>query len=197
MKFLNTFRLAICVQVLAVAMAGSTVAQEEAVLLYQQNFNQGIAHSETDAPMFRHFYNFDTKASKRDNNGAKIAAVPFETPPLEDGFSGSFVFDTIAPDRSRFAARITDFKEQLDFEGLRLYVGLSAKRDNPETDAFGAPETSLGIHDSRLPGSKLEFVRFDINEWQVSAGVVNYDINISYWGQPASSDPEEVETTDI
>ena len=103
----------------------------------------------------------------------------------------------IAPDRSRFATRITDFKEQLDFEGLRLYVGLSAKRDNPETDAFGAPETSLGIHDSRLPGSKLEFVRFDINEWQVSAGVVNYDINISYWGQPASSDPEEVEITDI
>ena len=197
MKFLNTFRLAICVQVLAVAMAGSTVAQEDAVLLYQQNFNQGIAHSETDAPMFRHFYNFDTKVSKRANNGGKIAAVPFETPPLRDGFSGSFVFDTIAPDRSRFAARITDFKEQLDFEGLRLYVGLSAKQNNPEVDAFGERESSLGIHDSRLPGSKLEFVRFDINEWHVSAGVVNYDINISYWGQPASPDPEEVATKGI
>ena len=196
MKFLNTLKLAICIQVLAVAMAGSTVAQEEAVLLYQQNFNQGIAHSETDAPMFRHFYNLDTKKSKWNNKVARIASVPFETPPLKDGFSGSFVFDTIAPDRSEFAARITDFKEQLDFEGLRLYVGLSAKRDNPEADAFGAPETSLGIHDSPLPGSKLEFVRFDINEWHVSAGVVNYDINISYWGRPAS-EPENVDTKDI
>ena len=196
MKFLNTLKLVICVQVLAVAMAGSTVAQEEAVLLYQQNFNQGIAHSETDAPMFRHFYNVDTNVSKRNNKVATIAAVPFETPPLEDGFSGSFVFDTIAPDRSEFAARITDFREQLDFEGLRLYVGLSAKRDNPEADAFGAPETSLGIHDSSLPGSKLEFVRFDINEWHVSAGVVNYDINISYWGKPAP-DPENADTKEI
>jgi hypothetical protein len=196
MKFLTTFRLAVCVHVLAVAMVGSTVAQDEAVLLYETNYNQGIGLRDTDAPMFRHFYNASAKSSRRNDLSPDTIVAPFETPPLSDGFSGSFVFDTNAPARSEFAARITDFQEQLDVEGLRLYVGISAKQDNPNVDAFGAPETSLGILDSRLPGSKLEFVRFDINEWQVSAGVVNYDINISYWGHPAL-DPENVDTKDI
>jgi hypothetical protein len=185
MRFFSTFRLAVCVYVLVLAMSGSTVAHEEAVLLYQTNFNQGIGVRDTDAPMFRHFYNAKTKTSQRNNANGYGFVAPFQTPPLKDGFSGSFVFDTIAPERSEFAARITDFQEQLDVEGLRLYVGISAKPDDPDLDAFGAPETSLGILNSRLPGSKLEFVRFDINEWHVSAGVVNYDINISYWGHPA------------
>jgi hypothetical protein len=196
MKFLKTIRLAVCVQVLAVAMVGSTVARDEAVLLYETNYNQGIGLRDTDAPMFRHFYNASAKKSKRNNANENIVAAPFETPPLKDGFSGSFVFDMIAPDRSEFAARITDFREQLDAEGLRLYVGISSKPDDPELDAFGEPETSLGILNSRLPGSKLEFIRFDINEWQVSAGVVNYDINISYWGHPAP-DPGNAGNKDI
>ena len=196
MKFLSTFRLAVCVHVLAIAMVGSTVAHDGAVLLYETNYNQGIGLRDTDAPMFRHFYNANAKTSKRNNAGGNIVVAPFETPRLKDGFSGSFVFDTIAPNRSEFAARITDYQEQLDTEGLRLYVGISAKQDDPELDAFGAPETSLGILNSRLPGSKLEFVRFDINEWQVSAGVVNYDINISYWGRPAP-DPENIDTKGI
>jgi hypothetical protein len=200
MRFLNALRLTVCIQVLAVAVAGSTVAKDEAVLLYEQNFIQGIGVSDAEAPLFRHFYDVAATSSKKSQNwsntGGDIIVATVETPPLKAGFSGSFIFDTNAPERSEFAARITDFREQLEAEGLGLYVGLSRKSDDPAAGVFGAAETSLGIHDSRLPGSKLEFVRFDINEWQVSAGVVNYDINISYWGQPAA-EPEKSETGDI
>jgi hypothetical protein len=196
MTFLKTFTLAVCVQAMAVVIAGSTVVQDEAVLLYENNYNQGVGLGNTDAPSFRHFYDVVAKSPRRSKTGRDVLVAPFETPPLSDGFSGSFVFDTAAPDRSEFASRITDFVEQFDAEGLRLYVGLSAAPNIPVVSAFGSPETILGIHDSRLPGSTLEFVRFDINKWQVSGGVVSYDINISYWGQPAAS-PDKVATVDI
>ena len=196
MTFLKTFTLGVCVQAMAVVIAGSTVVQDEAVLLYEKNYNQGVGLGDSDAPSFQHFYDVVAKSPRRNNTGRDGLVAPFETPPLGDGFSGSFVFDTAAPDRSEFASRITDFVEQFDAEGLRLYVGLSAAPNIPAVSVFGSPETILGIHDSRLPGSTLEFVRFDINKWHVSGGVVSYDINISYWGQPAPG-PDEVATVDI
>ncbi len=196
MKFLMTFRLAICVQVMAVVIVGSTVAQNEAILLYEKNYNQGVGLGNIDAPSFRHFYDVIADSPQWNDASRDVIVAPFETPPLRDGFSGSFIFDAKAPDRSEFASRITDFDEQLDVEGLRLYVGLSAAPNDPAVGTFGSPETTLGILDSRLPGSTLEYLRFDINRWEVSGGVVSYDIDISYWGQPAPS-PETVVTMDI
>ena len=177
-------------------VVGSTVTQEEAVLLYEKNFLKGVGFGESDAPQFRHFYHVSENSSKWNNSGGNVIVAPFETPPLRDGFSGTFIFDTVAPDRSEFASRITDFREQLDAEGLGLYVGLSGSPNEPIAGKFGSPERSLGIHDSRLPGSTLDYVRFDINKWQVSGGVVSYDVNISYWGRP-SSEGMSVATAEI
>ena len=185
MTLLKTLRLAICAQVMAVVLLGSTVAREDPILLYENNYLQGVGLSGTEAPLFRHFYHFTEKSPKRNKPAIETAVAPLETPPLRDGFSGSFIFDATAPDRSAFASRITDFEEQFDVEGLRLFVGLSAAPNISAVGAFGSSETTLGILDSRLPGSTLKFVRFDINKWQVSGGVVSYDIDISYWGRPA------------
>ena len=197
MRIFETLGLAICIQFMAVAVVGSTVAQEDAILLYEKNFNQGVGLGETDVALFRHFYDVvPTKTSRWNNSGGDVIVAPFETPPLRDGFSGTFIFDTTTPHRSEFASRITDFHEQSDSEGLRLYVGLSASPDEHAASTFGSPEKALGILDSRLPGSTLEYVRFDINKWQVSEGVVNYDVSISYWGQPAP-DAKTVETVEI
>lgn len=197
MTFLKTFKFAIWVPAVAVAIAGSTVAQDEAILLYETNYLQGVGLGETNAPKFRHFYEAIAKQSPKWNDtGDGIIVAPFETPPLSDGFSGSFVFDTTAPERSRFASRITDFDEQLEKEGLGLYVGLAAASSGVAVGKFGSPEKTLGILESKLPGSTLEYVRFDINKWEVSRGVVNYDVSISYWGQPASSE-ESDDTIDI
>lgn len=188
MRHLRTFKLAVCVQALAVAMFGSTITQEAPVLLYETNYKQGVGLSGTDAPLFRHFYHVAPNSPRFKKASAKPDAIvaPFETPPLRDGFSGSFIFDARATQWNEFASRITDHQEQLEAEGLRLHVGLSAAPDNPVVGSFGSTETTLGIFDSPLPGSTLRFVRIDVNEWQVSDGVVTYDVNISYWGQPAS-----------
>jgi hypothetical protein len=196
MRYLKTLRLAVCVHVTAIAIVSSTIVQEESVLLYEKNFNQGVGLGDADAALFRHFYYAIPRSSRWNNPVRNVVVAPFETPPLRDGFSGTFIFDTTAPDRSEFASRITDFREQLDAEGLRLYVGLSLSPNEPAVSAFGAPETTLGILDSRLPGSKLKFVRFDINKWRVSGGVVNYDVSISYWGQPAAN-AKSVPTVEI
>jgi hypothetical protein len=195
MKHLKALRLAVSVALMTVAVIGSTVAQDGAVLLYEQNYRQLVGVSSADAPIFRHFYVAVEKSRGRKVTNRYVIVSPFETPLLRDGFSGSFFVDVTGPDRSAFASRIRDLYEQRDVKNRRIYLGLSAAPDAPAVGTFGSPKMTIGKLDLPRPGSTLSLVRFDINRWDVSDGVVSYDIKISYWGRPApvlAPDPETV-----
>ena len=191
MMLLNGLRLISCVPVLTVAVIGSTVAQEGAVLLHQQNYSETVGLGSGDAALFRQFYVAAANSPQWDHSGSNAVVAPFQTPPLRDGFSGSFILDATAPDRSEFASRIMDTYSQADENKPHLYLGLAASADEPAAAASGFPELTIGMLDAPAAGSTLAFVRFDINEWQVSEGVVSYDIDISYWGKPAAAPAPE------
>lgn len=196
MTLIKTFRLAICIPMVAVVLFSSTVAQDKTVLLHEKNYHQNVGISSDDAPFFRDFYVVIANSQRRTATSTDVIVAPFETPPLSDGFSGSFIFDANEPSRSEFASRVTHADKQTDADGLRLYVGLAPAPDDPVVATFDTPETTLGQLDALVPGSTLAFVRFDINEWRISGGVVSYDMNISYWGKPAP-DAEAVTGVDI
>jgi hypothetical protein len=94
MKFLTTFRLAVCVPVMVVVMIGPTVAKDEALPLNEQHYNQRVGLSDNDAPLFRHFYDATETLPKWNDIGVDAIVVSVETPPLSDGLSASFVIDT-------------------------------------------------------------------------------------------------------
>ncbi len=185
MTLLKTFRLAVCFPVVAVVLFSSTVAPDKTVLLHEKNYHQNVGITSADAPLFRDFYVVIANSQRRTSSSKDVVVAPFETPPLSDGFSGSFIFDANEPSRSEFASRVTHSDRQTEADGLRLYVGLAPAPDDPFVATFDTPETTLGQLDALVPGSTLAFVRFDINEWRISGGVVSYDMNISYWGKPA------------
>jgi len=186
MKFLNTLRLAVCALAIPVAMLGSTVAKDGAILLYQQNYNEAVSFSSADGPLLRDFYVVIANSPKSRFSGADggVIVAPFDTPSLSNRFSGSFIIDATAPDRSGFGSRMK-FDGKLAADTLRLYVGRSVAASDTDHRQSRSREAALAIVDSHLPGSTLAFVRFDINQWEVSESVVSYDIDISYWGQPA------------
>lgn len=185
MKYLKMLRLAACASLMTVAVIGSTVARDGAVLLHEQNFRQVVGVSSADAPFFRQFYVAVQKSPRLRISDKDIIVSPFETPPLHNGFSGTFIVDVNEPDRSEFASRIRDLYAQSDAGNRKLYLGLAAAPDAPVVGTFGSSKMSIGNLDLPRPGYKLALVRFDINQWEVSDGVVSYDINISYWGRPA------------
>lgn len=191
MKHFKALRLAVCAALMTVAVIGSTVVRDEAVLLHQQNYRQFVGIGGNDAPFFRHFYVAVEKSRRRTITNRDIIVSPFETPPLRDGFSGTFIVDVTQPDRSEFAARIRELYKQRDPGGPRLYLGLAAAADNPGAPLPDLSKITIGKLELPRPGSTLALIRFDINQWEVSDGVVSYDINVSYWGKPAP-DPETV-----
>lgn len=191
MKHLKALRLTVCVALMTVAVIGSTVARDGAVLLHQQNYNQVVGVGSADAQFFRHFYVAVEKSARRTMTHRDVIVPPFETPPMRTGFSGTFVVDVTKPDKSEFASRIRDLYEQRDDANNWLYLGLSPATDYPAVAKFGASNMPIGKLDLPGPGSNLALIRFDINRWEVSDGVVSYDINVSYWGKPVPR-PETV-----
>ncbi len=182
---LNRLGLAICTPLVGISVIGSTVGQDGAVLLHRQNYSETVGVGTAETPQFRHVYVATANAPRWDRINADANATPFRTPPLRSGFSGSFILDATAADRSEFAARILDFQSQPELEGKRLYLGLASSADS---NSPIRSELTIGTLDTPVDGSKIAFVRFDINEWEVSDGVVSYDIDVSYWGKQASSE---------
>ncbi len=185
---LNRLGLAICTPAMGLAVIGSTVAQDGAVLLHRQNYSETVAVGSADAQQVRHFYVSTANAPRWDRINADADVAPFRSPPLRDGFKGSFVLDATAADRSEFAARILDFQNQPELDGKRLYLGLATSSGSADGNRPIQSELTIGTLETPVDGSKLAFVRFDINEWEVSEGVVSYDIDISYWGKQVSSE---------
>jgi hypothetical protein len=188
---LNRLGLAICTPLVGLAVIGSTVAQEGAILLDRQNYRETVGLGSAEMPRFSHVYVATANAPRWDRINADANVQPFRSPPLRDGFTGSFILDATAADRSEFAARILDFLNQPELDGKRLYLGLTTSPDSTEGNPPIRSEFRIATLDKPADGSKLAFVRFDINEWEVSEGVVSYDIDISYWGKQASSKPDE------
>lgn len=193
MKLFRALRSAVCVSLLTVAVVGSTVSRDAAVLLHEQNYQQLVSLSDADAPFFRHFYVAVQKSPRRKISEGDIVVSPFETPPLHDGFSGTFIVDLDAPDGSGFASRLRALYERREGADPGAYLGLAASPGDPVVATFGSPRLTIGKLDLPQPGSSLSLVRFDINQWKISDGVVSYDIRISYWGRPApAAAPETV-----
>ena len=185
MTFLKTLKLAVCALALPVVMLSSTIAQGGAVLLYQQNYSEAISFSSTDATLLRGFYIVIANSPKSDGASNDIIIAPLETPSLSGSFSGSFIVNATAPARSAAASDVAGFDGRIAADTLRLYVGRSNSDSASLVDQFGSRDAALELVDSRFPGSNLAFVRFDVNQWEVSDSVVSYDIDISFWGQPA------------
>ncbi len=185
MTFLTTFSRSVCVLTLPVFLIGSTIAQEGAILLYEQNYNEAVSFSSADAPLLRDFYVVIANApeSQWNNAGGDLIVTPFETPPLSGRYSGSFILNTTIPNLSRLWVQPAGFDGKLAADSLRLYVGRSETSDSLEADHSLARETALAIVDSKFPASTLSFVRFDIKQWEVMDSVVSYDIDISFWGK--------------
>lgn len=186
MKILKTLRIAVCALAIPVVLLSSTAARDGAILLYEQNYNEAVSFSSADAQSLRDFYVVIANSPKSKWSGAGGATIvaPFKTQSLSHTFSGSFIVDATAPDRRKTASAVK-FDGKLAADTLRLYVGRAPTDPNDIVHELTAREAALAIVDSRIPGSSLAFVRFDINQWEVSESVVSYDIDISYWGRPA------------
>jgi hypothetical protein len=184
---LNRLGLAICAPLVGLTVIGSTVAQDGVVLLHRQNYSETVGVGTATTPQVRHFYVATANAPRWDRINADADVTPFRTPPLRNGFSGSFILDATAADRSEFAARILDYQSQPEVDGKRLYLGLGTSADSADDNASIRSELTIGTLETPVDGSELAFVRFDINEWEVSDGVVSYDIDVSYWGKQALS----------
>ncbi|WP_405234755.1 PEP-CTERM sorting domain-containing protein [Lentisalinibacter salinarum] len=172
---------------ITLAIAAVSVAEADPILLHENQYIQSIGFSGED-PFFRHFYGVTANSPPWNTSSQDLIVASFETTTLSNGFSGGFVFDaTTDQDWFAFASRITDSVDQLSSEGLRLYVGIANATNAKNVAGIGSSETSLGILDSLLPGSSLDFVRIDVNEWILTdPGVYRYNINISYWGTPST-----------
>jgi len=185
MTFLKTLRLAVCALVLPVVVLGSTIAQDGAVLLFQQNYNEAVSFSSTDARLLRDFYVVIANSPKSNTAGNDVIVAPLQTPSLNRSFSGSFIVDATAPARFAAASDTTGFDGRIAADTLRLYVGRSASANAPVRPETDARDSAVELVNSRFPGSSLAFVRFDVKQWEVSESVVSYDIDISFWGRPA------------
>jgi len=185
---LNRLGLAICTPLVGLTVIGSTVAKDGAVLLHRQNYSETVGVGAAGTLQTRHFYVATANAPRWDRINADANATPFRTPPLPNGFSGSFILDATAGDHSEFAARVTDSQNHPELKGKRLYLGLATSSDSGDGNTPMQSELTIGALDTPADGSKLAFVRLDINEWEVSDGVVSYDIDVSFWGKQASSD---------
>jgi hypothetical protein len=185
---LNRLGLIISSPLLAATVFGSTVAQQGAVLLHEQNYSETIGLRDADSPIVRQFYVAAANSPRWDSINRKasnISVAPFRTPLPGDKRAGPFILDTTAPDRSEFASRILELHTDAIDTEQGLYLGLAAANDDPKVATPVLPEFAIGTLDKPMAGSTLAFVRFDINEWEVSEGVLSYDIDISYWGKPA------------
>jgi hypothetical protein len=56
MKILTALVRGVCTLGLPVVLLGSTVAEEGAILLYEQNYSEAVSFSSADAPLLRDFY---------------------------------------------------------------------------------------------------------------------------------------------
>ncbi len=189
MKFLTTLIRGVCVSALPFVLLGSTVAQEGAILLYEQNYSEAVSFSRSDGPLLRDFYVVLTNSpnSKWSGVGGDVIVAPFETPSLSERFSGSFIVDTTLPKGTAVTVKPTGFDGKMAADSLRLYVGRSKAAGQREAGSR-VREAALALVDSKLPFSTLSFVRFDIKEWEVLDSVVSYDIDISFWGRPAAKE---------
>jgi hypothetical protein len=192
MKFLKALIRGICPLALPVALIGSTIAQEGAVLLHQENFNEVVSLSRTDAGLLRNFYVVLDNLADARLQGARESAViaPFSTPSLSNYYSGSFIVNTAAPkhtEKMLMPAALAEDK-QTKADTLQLYVGRANFENDRAVDDPRAPDVTLSVVGSRLPIDTLSFVRFDIKEWQVLESVVSYDIDISYWGPRSAAE---------
>lgn len=187
MKLVTTLVRGVCTLGLPVVLLGSTVAEEGAILLYEQNYSEAVSFSRADAPLLRDFYVVIPNSTKTKWSGAGggVIVTPFETPSLSERFSGSFIIDTTAPKQSGVTLKPAGFDGKLAADTMRLYVGRSKANGAPEVRNSRERETALAIVDSKFPISTLSFVRFDIKEWEVLDSVVSYDIDISFWGKRA------------
>lgn len=185
MKLLTALVRGVCTLGLPVVLLGSTVAQEGAILLYEQNYSEAVSFSSADAPLLRDFYVVIPNSTKTKWSGAGggVIVTPFKTPSLSERYSGSFIIDTTAPKGSGVTLKPARFDGKLAEDTMRLYVGRSKANGAPEVNEPQERETAMAIVDSKFPISTLSFVRFDIKEWEVLDSVVSYDIDISFWGK--------------
>ena len=183
MAFLRTVRLVACLQLMTVVAVGSTVARDGAILLDEQTFNETVALGSAETPSFKHF--FISVGGSPLASGIDAFAAPFEIPSVTKGFAGSFILDATSPERSTFASLLANAISQHNSGGLRMHVGLSGD-ENPFSSTRPGKPGAVNLFDSRFPERDLAFVRFDINDWEVAAGIVSYNIKLSYWGKPAS-----------
>ena len=194
MMILNRIGLTMSAPALAMAFFGSSVAEQGAVLLQERNFSETVSLRDADSPVVRQFYVAKANSprwdsiNRQDNN--VISVAPFRTPLPGERRTGSFIVDTTAPDRSEFASRILATYDEAGTSEPDLYLGLAAVNEEPDAASPMHREVSIGQLDRPSTGSSLAFVRFDINQWEVSDGVLTYDIDVSYWGKPAVSDEE-------
>ncbi len=188
---LNRFGLAVCTPLVGISMISSTVGHGGAVLLHRQNYSETVSVGIAATPQLPHVYVATANAPRWSgiNGGANVES--FRSPPLQDGFAGSFILDATAADRSEFAARFLDFQKHPQRVGKRLYLGLGTAPDSPDGNSPLRSEVTIGTLDTPVDDSRIAFVRFDINEWEVSDGVVSYNIDISYWGRQASTELSE------
>ncbi|UCH46439.1 MAG: hypothetical protein JSU95_09895 [Betaproteobacteria bacterium] len=187
MRFLTTRVGRVCTLGLPVVLFSSTVAQEGAVLLYEQNYSEAVSFSSADAPLLRDFYVVLSNSPETNwSDAGGVIVTPFETPSLSERYSGSFIVDTTVPKQSGVTLKPAGFDGKLAADSLRLYVGRSKTGTGPKVDDSRAREAALAIVDSKFPIRTLSFVRFDIKEWEVLDSVVSYDIDISFWGKRAS-----------
>jgi len=187
MNFLKTFRLGVAALALPVVLLSSAVGQDGAVLLYKQNYSEAVSFSKTDAHLLRDFYVVLGNQPGKGKSHDQIVIAPVQTPSLSGKFSGSFFVDTATLNRSQLAVQRADSDNKKHADALRLYVGHSARADNPASDnKMFSREAALAVVDSLLPIRTLSFVRFDVKEWEVLDSVVSYDIEISFWGKPAN-----------
>lgn len=185
MKLLTALVRGVCTLGLPVVLLGSTVAQEGAILLYEQNYSEAVSFSSADAPLLRDFYVVIPNSTKTKWSGAGggVIVTPFKTPSLSERYSGSFIIDTTAPKGPGVTLKPAGFDGKLAEDTMRLYVGRSKANGIPEVNESQERETAMAIVDSKFPISTLSFVRFDIKEWEVLDSVVSYDIDISFWGK--------------
>lgn len=188
---LNRFGLAVCTPLVGISMIGSSVGHGGAVMLHRQNYNETVSIGIAATPQLPHVYvaTANSPGWSGINGGAHVES--FRSPPLKDGFAGSFVLDATAADRSEFAARILDFQKHPQRKSKRLYLGLGTAPDSTEDNNPLRSDVTIGTLDTPVDGSRIAFVRFDINEWEVSDGVVSYNIDVSYWGRQASTELAE------
>ncbi len=181
MALFKALRLAMCVALVAIAAIGSSVTHEGPVLLHEQNYTRVVGFNGAAAPDFRNFYVAVEKSRWRKPTDKDFIALPFETPSLSDGFSGSFLVDANESLRGGLASHFDSLARQPGSENLQLYLGFTP--DAAATEAYKIP---IGKLDLPAPGARVALIRFDIKRWHMAGGVVSYDIGVSYWGRPAS-----------